>query len=293
MNSLKGLKGKIKPGEPLREYTCFKIGGRAKLFIEPYDTEDLKLLINHSNRYNIPILVIGAGSNILVSDSGVKAIVIKLNSPPFRKISLKGDLLEAGSAVTLGTLTQAALRQGMGGAEFLSGIPGTIGGALAMNAGQAGLGICSLVERAEVMDYRGRIRTLAKKDIKCGYRKSNLDKYIILSAGLRLRRKNKKEIRAAIEEYVKHRLGSQNMALPNAGCIFKNPPGRSAGELIDLCGLKDKVQGGACISAKHANFILNRGNARSSDVLKLMRLARKEVKSRFRIDLEPEIKIWQ
>jgi UDP-N-acetylmuramate dehydrogenase len=289
----KGLKGKVIRDEPLKKHTSFKIGGRAKFFILPRDTGDLKLLINYSNRYNMPVLVIGAGSNILVNDKGVEAIVLNLGSAPFKKISCKGNSIEAGSAVTLWQLVKSAFRNGLSGAEFLSGIPGTLGGALAMNAGQAGKGICNLVETVNVMDYNGEIKTLSKKDLICGYRKSNLGKYIILKVRLKLRKKSKKEIRYIIEGYTKYRRNTQNTALPNAGCMFKNPPGKSAGKLIDLCGLKGKTQGGAYISNKHANFILNRGDARSSDVLKLMALVKKRVKHKFNINLEPEIKIWQ
>ena len=289
----KSLKGKVKLDEPLDRYTSFKIGGRANFFIQPYDTGDLKLLINRANRYNIPILVMGAGSNILINDLGVDAIVLKLSSPVFKKISCDGHSIQAGSAVTLRQLIQYALEKGLSGLEFLSGIPGTLGGALVMNAGQSGKGICCLADRVKVMDYRGRIKTLLKNDLEYAYRKSNLDKYIILSARLKLVKKSKKEIRDTVKQYASYRWNSQDTAVPNAGCIFKNPARKSAGKLIDLCGLKGKMLGGARISDKHANFILNFKSASSRDVLKLMELIRKRVKQKFNVKLEPEIKIWK
>jgi len=143
------------------------------------------------------------------------------------------------------------------------------------------------------MDYNGNIKTLNKKDIRFGYRKSSLSKFIILSACIRLVKKNKKEIQDNINEYLEYRRNTQAVSLPNAGCIFKNPPGKSAGRLIDLCGLKGRRIGSASVSVRHANFILNQGNAKASDILKLMRLIKAEVKRKFNVTLEPEIRIWQ
>lgn len=292
MNWQKNLKGKIKPGEPLKRHTTFKIGGPAEFFIKPKGISDLKLLLKGLKSDKIPILVIGAGSNILAADKGIKAAVLKLNAPDFRKVSFRGNYLNAGSGLMLQQLLSLAVKRGLSGMEFLAGIPGTLGGALVMNAGAWGRDIASLVREVKVMDYYGRAKTLKRKEIKFSYRKSGLDKYIILSACLKLIPAKQKEIRDNINKYLELRRNTQDTGLANAGCIFKNPQAGSAGRLIDLCGLKGKRMGGARISLKHANFILNKGNARSRDVLGLMRLMRKTVKQKFKVSLEPEIKIW-
>jgi len=289
----KKLKGKVRLKEPLRNKTTFKIGGPAKFFIEPRDSTDLKLLITCAKRYKIPILVIGSGSNILISDKGVRAIVLQLNSPFFKRILYNGNFLKAGCGLSLNELIQAAREHSLSGVEFSAGIPGTVGGALSMNAGAWGKNIGDLVESAEVMDYNGKIKILNKKDIKFGYRKSSLRKFMILSVCIKLTKKNRKEIKGNINKYLAYRRNTQDVSLPNAGCIFKNPPGKFAGRLIDLCGLKGGRRGNAFVSWRHANFILNQGNAHASDVLKLMNLIKNRVKQKFNIKLEPEIKIWK
>jgi UDP-N-acetylmuramate dehydrogenase len=294
MNWWKDLKGKVRQGELLKRHTTFKIGGPAKLFIEPLDKDDLKSLLIFKKRYKVPLLVIGAGSNILASSKGINAIVLRLSSPFFKKISFCGNILEAGSGTLLKDAILAAAKRGLSGGEFLAGIPGTLGGALVMNAGMGNLNfsIGDLVETVEVMDYRSKVIRLTKKEIKFGYRCSNLAEYIILSACLRLVRSNKKQVMKKIREYWLYRRLRQDLSFPNAGCIFKNPPGYSAGGLIDSCGLKGRKAGGARISLKHANFILNDHQADSRDVLQLMQLVNKQVRAKFKVNLEPEIKVW-
>src|SRR3989338_545507 len=173
MNWWKNLKGKVKLAEPLKNHTTFKIGGPAKFFIEPRDHDDLKLLLSLVKRYNLPIFVIGRGSNLLISDKGINGVVLRLNMPYFKKISYRGNYLSVGSGVSLGKLILFAKEHGLSGAEFLAGIPGTAGGALAMNAGVAGdnRSILKLVESVTVMDYSGNRKMLNKKDIRFGYRR--------------------------------------------------------------------------------------------------------------------------
>lgn len=288
---------------PLKNHTTFKIGGKARFFIEPKDTQDLKLLLGLAKRQRLPIYVIGRGSNILVSDKGIKGVVLRLSAPYFKRISRKDNRLEAGSGVLSHKVILFAKDYGLSGAEFLAGIPGTIGGALAMNSGISEKAhsqqcpivhsIGDLVEKVTVMDYAGNIKTFSKKDIKFGYRKSGLSKYIILSVLMKLRKQNKGQISVKIKSYLEHRKLTQDLSRPSAGCVFRNPKGDSAGRLIDLCGLKNKRAGDACVSSKHANFILNLGQGRARDVLKLMDGVRKKVKDRFGITLKPEIKIWK
>lgn len=293
MNWQENFKGSIKRKEPLFRHTTFKIGGPAEYFVRPEDKEDLKFLITSLKRYKIPFFMIGQGSNLLVSDKGVRGAAIKLDSTFFRTISFRKNRLEAGSGAALGKLIVESASRGFSGLEFLAGIPGTLGGALVMNAGAWGYSIAGVVESVTVMDRRGLTRTLNKKEINFKYRSSGLDTYIVLSAVLRLKDAKRIKIRQAIGNYIKQRRLAQDLSKPNAGCIFKNPGTDSAGKLIDRAGLKNRAVGGAVVSAKHANFILNRKNASYRDVLKLMGLIRKEVKAKYNVMLEPEIKIWK
>jgi UDP-N-acetylmuramate dehydrogenase len=293
MNWWKDLRGKTGLEEPLKDKTAFKIGGPARFLIEPKDVFDLRALLSLAKKHKIPLLVLGAGSNVLVSDKGVRKIVVRLNLPFFKGIVKEGNCLAAGSGVMLSGLIREAGRLGLSGLEFLAGIPGTLGGALRMNAGAWGENIGGLVETVSVMGYNGRVRVLRRDEIRFAYRASSLQRYIILSASLRLAKKRNEEIRGSIMKYLRARRLTQDTAFPNAGCIFKNPPGNSAGRLIDLCGLKGTKAGGAYISSRHANFILNRKHASAKDVVTLMGLIKRKVKQRFNIKLEPEIKIWQ
>jgi UDP-N-acetylmuramate dehydrogenase len=293
MNWWKDLRGKVSLKEFLKDHTTFRIGGPAKYLAEPKDANDLKLLLNLAKRYKIPTFVIGAGSNILVKDRGVDGAVLRLNSPYFKKLVVKDKYLEVGAGCLISKVVAKTLERGLSGAEFLAGIPGTMGGALVMNAGAWGRNIGDLVEKVTVMDYNGNIKTLNRRALKFGYRKSNLSQYIILSARIKLVKKNKEEIQNRVKNNLQQRKATQDLSGACAGCVFKNPKGASAGRLIDLCGLKGKKIGGAYISAKHANFIINKGNAKARDILQLMKLVSKEVKKKFNITLEPEIKIWQ
>jgi len=293
MNWHKDLKIKIKFKEPMKRHTTFHIGGPAEYFIEPKDKRELKLLLNSAKRCNIPILVIGAGSNILINDKGLKAIVLRLDSPIFNKVSFYGRHIYAACGVSLSRLIRLTQKTGLSGLEFLAGIPGTLGGALAMNAGIPGKNIAELVESVEVMDYNGNIKNLNKTKIKFGYRESSLAHYIILGARLKFSKSDIKKIREEINRRIDYRKLTQDCSFASAGCIFKNPKAGQAGRLIDLCGLKGQRIGDACISSRHANFILNLGQAKAGDVLRLIKLAGEKVKDKFGITLEPEIKIWQ
>jgi UDP-N-acetylmuramate dehydrogenase len=295
MNWWKKLKGKVKLAEPLKNHTTFKIGGPAKFFIEPRNPDDLKSLLSLVKRYNLPIFVIGRGSNLLISDKGINGVVLRLNMPYFKKLSYRDTYLSVGSGVSLGKVILFAKDHGLSGAEFLAGIPGTAGGALAMNAGVArdNRSILELVESVTVMDYSGKRKMLNKKDIRFGYRRSSLSKYIILSALIKLNRKAKGQINDKIKAYLRYRKLTQDLSKPSAGCIFRNPAGHSAGRLIDLCGLKGKRIGDAGVSLKHANFILNLGHGSARDVCKLMDFIKEKINHKFNINLTPEIKIWK
>ncbi|MDP2905672.1 MAG: UDP-N-acetylmuramate dehydrogenase [Candidatus Omnitrophota bacterium] len=293
MNWRKSLKGKVLAQEPLKKHTSFRIGGPARFFIEPSDIDDLRFLLVQAKRYKIPVTVIGAGTNILASDRGLKKIVLHLSARCFQKISRDGNRLICGSGVSLAKVVSSAREHGLSGLEFLAGIPGTLGGALAGNAGAWGREVGSRVKEITVMDHSGAIKTLERKQIKFAYRSSGLAKYVILEAVLKLCRGNRPRIRKKISAYLSARRNKQEYAFPNAGCVFRNPSAAgAAGALIDLCGLKGVSAGGAQISLRHANFIVNTGSASAANVLALMREAAKKVKERFGVDLQPEIKLW-
>ncbi|MFC1675191.1 UDP-N-acetylmuramate dehydrogenase [Candidatus Omnitrophota bacterium] len=286
------LKSKVKRGEPLAKHSAFKIGGRARFFSLPADLEELKRLLIHAGTKRAAVFVIGAGSNILISDKGVNGLVVRLSSPFFKRFHFKGNCLDSSSGVSLFRLLSAAEARGLSGLEFLAGIPGTLGGALAMNAGITGQTIADLVENVSVMYYNGTIKTLTKRKLRFGYRKSNLNKCVILGASLKLKRRSKGAIRRLAKEYLQRRWLTQDRTRPSLGCIFRNPAGLAAGKLIDSCGLKGMRVGGAAVSRKHANFIVNRQRAKARDVKRLMQLIKNEVKKTHGLELEPEIKIW-
>jgi UDP-N-acetylmuramate dehydrogenase len=298
----KNLKNRIKEKEFLKKHTTFRIGGPAQFYARPQNVGELGMLLNAAKKYKIPFRVIGQGSNVLISDSGLVGLTLSLNSPYFKKINFSNNLVEVGAGCALSGLIQKALGRNLGGADFLVGIPGMVGGALAMNAGIAikakskkskVKSIGDLVESVSVMDHNGVLKNLNKKEIRFGYRDTSLGKYIILSARLKLKKESQAVIAGRIKKYLKLRQTSQDYSYPSAGCVFKNPGGYSAGRLIDLCGLKGERIGDAAVSLKHANFIINLGRAKARDVLKLMDLIKNKVRNKFNIKLESEIKIWK
>jgi len=289
----KNLNKSIRTNVKLAGLTSFKVGGAAKFFFEAKNIKDLREALVIAKSAGIPVFILGAGSNILVSDSGLDGLVIKLGGGFFKRAHGVGTFLEAGGALKLNQLILYAKNNGLSGLEFLTGIPGTLGGALAGNAGAWGKSISSQVKEVAVLDYNGKQKSLGPKELKFSYRKSNLNKYVIISCKLKLRSSDKHTIGLMMREYLLERNKVQNNNLPSAGCIFKNPGKNTAGKLIDACGLKGRSKGGALIANFHANFILNKGKASSRDILFLMDLMQKSVKKRFEVNLEPEIRIWR
>ncbi|MBU1923795.1 MAG: UDP-N-acetylmuramate dehydrogenase [Candidatus Omnitrophica bacterium] len=289
----KSLNKKIKTEVKLAHLTSFKVGGAARFFFEVKNIKELREALIFTKRAGIQVFILGAGSNILVGDSSLDGLVIKLSGKFFKRVHRKGACLEAGGALKFNHLILYAKNNGLSGLEFLAGIPGTLGGALAGNAGAWGKSIGAQVKEVRVLDYNGKLKLLSAKDLKFSYRKSNLNRHVIISSKLKLRKGDKDAIGLRMRDYFLLRNKAQGNNLPNAGCIFKNPGKNTAGKLIDACGLKGKAKGDAFISKVHANFILNKGNASSKDILFLMDLTQKRVRERFKINLEPEIKIWK
>jgi len=292
MNWRKDLNLGIKPNQLLKDLTTFRIGGKVKVFASPKNEEALRKLVISAKKDKLPVFILGAGSNILAADSELKGLVVRLDSSAFIGLGFDGNLARAGGGLKLARLIQEARRRSLSGVERLTGIPGTVGGATVMNAGAWGNAIGDSVKEVRVMDYSGRVSVISKNNAGFVYRNSKLAKFIVLEAVLRLVKKDKRKIASVVKKILAQRHQSQDNTLPNAGCIFKNPAKDSAGRLIDACGLKGRRLGGAVISEIHGNFILNLGSAKSRDVLRLMELAKRSVKNKFKIALEPEIKLW-
>jgi len=276
--------------EPMYKHTTFRIGGPCDIWAVPEDLESLSEILKLCIRDGIPVMAVGNGSNLLVKDQGLKVCLINLDAGSFKDIRIEGDAAEAGAGISLTRMLNILCDNGLGGLEFLSGIPATVGGALAMNAG-GGTSIGDSVEQVTVIDRKGQISDLKKNELVFRYRWSNLEKYIILKAKFKLKKSSHSDVRGKMNKYLAEKVQNQELDKPSAGCVFKNPENDSAGRLIDASGLKGKNVGDAAISSKHANFIINTGNARCEDVLELINIVRDKVKKDYNIELEPEIKI--
>ncbi|MCL4515771.1 MAG: UDP-N-acetylmuramate dehydrogenase [Firmicutes bacterium] len=287
----KKLGCKAKSREPMWRHTSFRIGGPAELYIEPRDEEELVKLLAYLREKGIPYLVMGNGTNLLVSDAGIEGAVVHLGDG-FKEIRIDGSIIRAGAAAPLIRVAREAAGAGLSGLEFAGGIPGSLGGALYMNAGAHGGDISKVASRARVIHREsGRIEELASGALEFGYRSSLLRKrgYVALGAELVLARGGPEEIRARMDGYAKKRRATQPQGAPNAGSIFRNPPGQAAGRLIEEAGAKGMAVGGAEVSRVHANFIVNRGQATACDVLKLIERMQALVEERYGVKLEPEI----
>ncbi|MEK7279894.1 MAG: UDP-N-acetylmuramate dehydrogenase [Nitrospirota bacterium] len=288
--ALAGFAGEIKFNEPMNRYTSFKIGGDADAMIFPEGVDDLKKAVLGIKKHRMPFFVMGKGTNLLVLDGGIRGIVINLKS--FRKLSLLPDgSLYAGAGAQLQLLARHAAGIGLSGLEFASGIPGSLGGAIVMNAGANGGEIGPLISEIRILDTDGEIRDINGDRLRFGYRSSYLPQGIIISAELRLKRSEKTETRDKGRREIIRRGKTQPLSLPNAGSVFKNPPGDYAGRLIEEAGLKGLTVGGAQVSPLHANFIVNMGRATARDVLALIRKIGKKVETDKGITLELEIKV--
>ncbi|TVR51365.1 MAG: UDP-N-acetylmuramate dehydrogenase [Puniceicoccaceae bacterium] len=280
--------------EPLGPKTTLKVGGPARFYAEPAHAGDLASLLRWAAGYGLPVHLLGRGSNLLVPDDGIDGLVVRLARPWWtRLVEMPRGRLWAGAGVRLVKLAGSACLQGWGGYEFLEGIPGTVGGALKMNAGAMGGWIFDLVEEVHVMTPAGAVRVLPRERIHFGYRHClELGESIALGAVLgRPPRETPERIRSVLRDYQRRRRETQPRE-PSAGCIFKNPPGDSAGRLIDELGLKGERIGDAEVSRVHGNFIVNRGRATSAEVVALVRRIREQVRDRRGIELEPEVLLY-
>ncbi len=290
------IRGRISFGVPMAKYTSMGVGGRADALALPQDEEDLKVILQFARERAIPYYILGEGTNVIVRDGGLRGIVISL-SRGFRRIKIvdrngKEVLISAEAGVSLKHLVRFAKERNLTGLEAFSGIPGTLGGALAMNAGAFGSEISDVVKSVDMMDETGTVVLKQKKNLRFHYRNLILPKgAIILRGVLGVTEAKGGEIRAKVERFQKLRFQSQPWNVPTAGSIFKNPEGAPAGQLIDELGLKGYRIGDARISEKHGNFIVNDGDATAAEVLALMAFIRDEVYEKRGIRLTPEVHI--
>ncbi len=288
-----GVSEKILWEQPLKNYTTFRIGGPASAVIKVSNKDELLHVLQLTARYTIPWRVIGKGSNLLVDDSGFQGVVLILTGG-FTDISWKrsqSQILDVGAGCSNRVVTSFCIQNGLSGFEFCAGIPGTIGGAVTMNAGAWGCSIGEILESVEVLTVKG-VERYDVKMLQFSYRKTSglPDHAIITAARLRLATDSGVFVKQRCEDLLKKRKTTQPTCLPNAGSMFKNPEGESAGRLIDRCGLKGLRIGDAQISEKHANFIINRGCATFRDVAALITLIQEKVMVVTGIKLEPEVR---
>lgn len=281
----------IKIDEKLSEYVNFKVGGPADILLIPNSKEQVIKSIKICKENNIPFYLIGNGSNILVRDGGFRGVVLSLKN--VKNIYVDGEKIEAECGVMLKEVSDKAIENSLTGFEFACGIPGTIGGAVFMNAGAYDGEISKVIESAEVIDENCNIIRLSREELDFGYRSSLVMKkgYTVLSAVFKLEKGQVKTIKELIEDLTNKRESKQPLEYPSAGSTFKRPTGYFAGKLIQDAGLKGYSIGGAAVSEKHSGFVINKGNATAKDITDLIKHIQDEVKKQFGVDLNPEVRI--
>ena len=281
----------IKLNESLKTYTMTKLGGVADVFITPSNEEEVVAVVRYAAENDIPILMLGNGSNMVVRDGGVRGIVIHFNK--LDKIDIKGTLVYAEAGALIKDVSKLAAEHCLTGFEFACGIPGSIGGAMAMNAGAYGGEIKDVIVSCKVVTRDGEVLTLSKDELELAYRKSIIAQkhYFVLHSIFELQVGVQEEIDAKIADLTFQRESKQPLEYPSAGSVFKRPPGHFAGKLIQDCGLQGKGVGGAEVSIKHAGFIINKNNATATDYIKTIEMVQRTVKETYGIELETEVKI--
>ena len=281
--------------EPMSKHTSFKIGGNADIFIKAKTEEDIKQILKYSEGNNIPLTIVGNGSDLLVKDGGIRGIVVKVDIDIFEieKINDEDYIVTVGAGVKNGYVAQKLLIDEIEGFEFASGIPGSIGGALRMNAGAHGGEMKDIVLETMCMDKQGNICVLSNEEQEFEYRNSifKLNKYIILSTKLKLKKGIYKEIKEKMEEYANWRKEHQPIEYPSAGSTFKRGTDFITAKLIDECGLKGYSIGDAEVSTKHAGFVINKGNAKAKEVIDLIKYIKEKVADKFGKEIELEVQI--
>jgi UDP-N-acetylmuramate dehydrogenase len=291
-NPFAGLDEIVAENVPLAPHTWYKIGGPARWYVRPRSIEELFEASRRCADNDIRMYVLGLGANLLVGDEGVDGAVFRLDEEAWRTVKFDKNLVEAGAGVDMQKLILRTCRQGLSGIECLAGIPGTIGGGVRMNAGGKFGDIGAVVTRVMVMDSEGTIFDRTKDDLVFDYRRTNISAPFILSAALELEEDDPERITRKTKEIWMYKRNTQPLNTKNAGCIFKNPRGLSAGALIDQAGLKGMTVGGAQVSTVHANFIVAQPGCLADDITRLIKIIQEKVYERNQINLETEVRIW-
>ncbi len=292
MGLITGFEKFVRRDEPLAMHTWFQLGGPAEYFAEPEDADQLIALVRRAHEEAIPLRILGRGSNILVRDEGVPGVVVRLSATEFTHIRIRGNSVTAGGGAPFGRVITTAVYQGLAGLETLIGIPGTFGGALHGNAGTHGGDVGGWVSRVTVLTESGEIVDHGRDDLVFEYRQSNLDEPVVLEAVCELEEDDPTELARRMQQHWIVKKAAQPMGHQCSGCVFKNPRGTSAGELIEESGLKATRIGGAVVSDRHANFIVAEPECTSQDVIRLVDLIRGQVHDRTGVELECELEIW-
>ena len=281
----------IRRNEPMARRTTLRVGGPADLYVEPADETDLATVLRFCTAQKLQFFVLGRGSNVLIRDGGFRGVILCLAHASFSRVQVEGERMDCGAGARLKTIAVEAKRHNLADLEFLEGIPGSVGGALRMNAGAMGGAMFDVVESVRMMDLKGKVSEQFRRDLPVEYRSCSAFKtHIALSAVLRGRTAGREAIEIRMKQFSQKRWSSQPAA-PSAGCMFKNPASIPAGKLIDELGLKGTRVGGAVVSLEHGNFLINEGGATARDVLALMELVKNRAREERGIDLRPEVEI--
>ncbi len=297
---LSGLKGAVLFDEPMKEYTSFRIGGPAEAMVFPCDEAELSKIIHIARGEKVPLFVLGKGTNLLVGDKGLRGIVVSLSSglagECFREIIKINEIngmvyIYAGAGAALARLLRFTIQNGLSGLEFTAGIPGSLGGAVIMNAGSYGREMKDVLDAVRIIDRNGSLADIPAKDISFKYRGTAIHGTAVAGAVLRLSKGDPEKIKKTVEENISRKRMSQPLSKPSAGSIFRNPNGKRAWELIDSAGMRKASAGGASVSPLHANFIINNGNATAGDVISLIKQIGRKIENDTGTTLELEVKI--
>lgn len=280
----------LKLQEPMSKHTSFHIGGPADILVQPQSVAELQELLKAAKELEMAVTLIGNGSNLLVRDKGIRGLVIKLGNA-LKDIAVEGNTITFGSGISLAMAAKKAVSLGLAGMEFASGIPGSIGGAVYMNAGAYDGEMSKVVRRVEVLNLKGEVEVLKAESLDFSYRHSALQNsgLIVLSVTVELTSAAQADIEAKMADFNERRISKQPLEMPSAGSMFKRPPGFFAGTLIDQSGLKGYTVGGAQVSTKHAGFVVNIGGATAADVLQLIKEVQDKVYAGYGVHLEPEV----
>lgn len=282
---------KIRINEPMNRHTTFRIGGPADYFLRPSSSEEVKGILEICKEESLQYFILGNGSNLLVSDEGYRGVIIQLYRN-YGGLTVEGTEIRAGAGVLLSQIAAAARNESLTGFEFAGGIPGTLGGAVVMNAGAYGGELKDVLKEAVVMDREGNIFTVPVEKLAMGYRTSLVKTagYLVLEVVISLKKGSQEEIRDTMKDLADRRISKQPLEYPSAGSTFKRPEGYFAGKLIMDAGLRGYQVGGAQVSEKHCGFVINKGNATAADVCRLMADVQAKVQEQFGVTLEPEVK---